>query len=92
MTDQFELSSEDIQSEVDNEEKKLKSWKDKREAELGFRPQNEIFHNFHLPIDSSVIDKESADLLKHIKDQLGLAVAYREVYPSSGIYLTKLMR
>jgi hypothetical protein len=81
------------QSEVDNnEEQKLKSWKNKREKELGFRPQNEIFHNFHLPINSDDIDKESADLFKHIKNQLGLAVAYREIYPSSGIYLTKLMR
>lgn len=84
--------SDDIENEVEIEEKKLQSWKDKREKELGFRPQHEIFHNFHLPYPSSVIDQESQKLLNHIKNQLGLAVSCREIYPSTGIYITKLMR
>lgn len=79
-------------NEVEIEEKKIKSWKEKRELELGFRPQHEIFHNFHLPYSSKIIDEESEKLLNHIKNQLGLAVACREIYPSTGIHITKLMR
>lgn len=79
-------------NEVEVEEKKLKCWKDKREKELGFRPQHEIFHNFHLPYSSEIIDLESSKLLNHIKNQLGLAVACREIYPSTGVYITKLKR
>lgn len=86
-----EIITDDIDMiEVEVEEKKLMSWKAKREQELGFRPQQEVFHNFHLPYN--VTDQESANLLNHIKNQLGRAVAYREMYPSTGIYITKLMR
>lgn len=91
MTDDDEIITSDIDMlEVEVEETRLKSWKAKREQELGFRPQQEIFHNFHLPY--SVIDEESTNLLNHIKNQLGWAVACREIYPSTGIYITKLMR
>lgn len=90
MTDD-EITIGDIDMiEVEVEEKKLKSWKAKREEELGFRPQQEVFHNFHLPYN--VDDEESSNLLNHIKNQLGRSVACREIYPSTGIYITKLMR
>lgn len=71
---------------------KLQSWKDRREKELGFRPQHEIFHNHYLPYASPQLDDESKKLLSHIKDNLGKSIASREIYPSAGIYITKLMR
>lgn len=86
------LEDDEIDIESRRDEEKLQSWKDKRAKELGFRPQHEIFHNFYLPYTSSALDEESNKLLTHIKDNLGLSVATREIYPSAGIFITKLMR
>lgn len=83
---------DEIVIEARNDEEKIKSWKDKREQELGFRPQHELFHNFYLPYTPSQLDDESNKLLDHIKDNLGLSIATREIYPSAGIFITKLMR
>lgn len=86
------MSDDEIEIEAKRDEEKLRSWKEKREKELGFRPQHELFHNFYLPYDSSQLDEESNKLLDHIKDNLGLSIASREIYPSAGIFITKLMR
>jgi hypothetical protein len=67
------------------------SWKERRIKALGYKPQHELFHNFYLPY-SEKIDVESAELLDHVKQELGKALAMREINPGSGIYVTKLMR
>jgi hypothetical protein len=69
------------------------SWSEQRIKKLGFKPQKEIFHNFHLPTSSQdLLDDESTLLLNSIKNSLGLAVANREIYPTTGIYVSKLMK
>jgi hypothetical protein len=72
---------------------KLESWKSKREKELGFKPQGELFPNFYLPYyNEKQLDDESNKLLREIKQNLGLAIATREIYAVSGVFLTQLMR
>lgn len=79
---------DEIMPEIDQERE---SWKEKRTKVLGFRPQNELFHNFFLPYQDR-LDKESAELLDYIKQELGRALALREITPGAGIFVTKLMR
>lgn len=67
------------------------TWKQKRTKELGFKPQHEQFHNFYLPY-ADRLDAESAELLDYIKQELGKALAMREMNPGAGIFVTKLMR
>lgn len=67
------------------------SWKERRAIELGYKPQDELFHNFYLPYPER-LDKESAELLDHIKQALGKTLAFREINPGAGIFVTKLMR
>lgn len=67
------------------------SWKERRAVELGFKPQQELFHNYYLPYPEK-LDKESAELLESIKQELGKTLAYREINPGAGIFVTKLMR
>ena len=67
------------------------SWKTKRTKEIGFRPQNELFHNFYLPYHEK-IDAESAILLNFIKQNLGKSLAWREINPGTGIVISKLLR
>lgn len=67
------------------------SWKEQRIKALGYKPQHEVFHNFFLPY-SDKLDAESAELLDHIKQELGRTLAMREINPGAGIFLTKLMR
>lgn len=86
-------NDDEIIIEARNDEQKISSWKDKRAKELGFRPQHELFHNFYLPYASSqLLDDESNKMLNHLKDNLGLSVATREIYPSTGIFITKLIK
>ncbi|KAG5672273.1 hypothetical protein PVAND_002412 [Polypedilum vanderplanki] len=76
--------------EADNE--RLESWNEKRVKVLGWKPQSEQFHNFYLPYyNEKSFDEESNRILQQIKQNLGLAVATREIYPASGVYITKLM-
>lgn len=56
-----------------------------------YRPQNELFHNFFLPYQDR-LDKESSQLLDYIKQELGRALALREMNPGTGIFVSKLMR
>lgn len=79
---------EEISPEIDQERE---SWKEKRTKSLGFRPQNELFHNFFLPYQDR-LDDESSQLLDHIKQELGRALALREINPGTGIFVSKLMR
>lgn len=72
--------------EVDSE-----SWSETRTKALGFRPQQEQFHNFLLPY-SDQLDAESAKVLDHIKQELGKTLALREINPGAGIFVTKLIR
>lgn len=67
------------------------TWKERRAKELGFRPQHEQFHNFYLPY-STRLDDESNELLDHIKQELGKTLAFREINPGAGIFVTKLMK
>lgn len=67
------------------------SWKERRANELGYKPQHELFHNFYLPYPEK-LDAESAVLLDHIKQELGKTLAFREINPGAGIFVTKLMR
>lgn len=83
---------DEIVAEARNDEEKINSWKEKRAKELGFKPQHELFHNFYLPYAPAQLDDESNKLLEHIKDNLGISIATREIYPSTGIFITKLMR
>lgn len=79
--------------DIDESEKVDSSFAKRREKELGFKPQNEQFHNFYLPYYSAkVIDEESKEILQQIKQNLGIAIATREIYPCSGVFVTKLMR
>lgn len=91
MSESGEYDDEILNNAIKDNEN-LRSWKDKREKELGFRPQHEIFHNHYLPYASPQLDEESNLLLSHIKDNLGTSIGMREIYPSAGIYITKLMR
>lgn len=76
----------EISPEVD-----IESWKEKRTRVLGYKPQQEQFHNFYLPY-SEKLDDESSSVLDHIKQQLGKTLALREINPGAGIFVTKLMR
>lgn len=75
-----------MESEFDKE-----SWREQRSKQLGFRPQNELFHNFYLH-NADKLDSESAELLNYVKQELGKTLALREINPGSGIFVTKLMR
>lgn len=72
-------------------EVEMESWKERRTKELGYQPQHELFHNFHLPYTEK-LDEESGKLLDHIKQELGRTLAMREINPGAGIFVTKLMR
>jgi hypothetical protein len=77
----------------ETENVKIESWRAQRIKELGFAPQNEQFHNFYLPYyDAKTFDDESNALLQSIKQNLGLAIANREIYPASGVFITQLMK
>lgn len=67
------------------------SWKERRAIELGYKPQDELFHNFYLPYPER-LDVESAELLDHIKQEFGKTLAFREINPGAGIFVSKLMR
>lgn len=82
------MEIDEIESDQENEKE---SWQALRTEALGYKPQHEQFHNFYLPY-ASQLDKESATLLKHIKDELGKTIAFREVNPGAGIFVTKLLR
>lgn len=76
----------------DENEIEFESWKEIRQKEIGFKAQREIYHNFYLPYSYKLLDNESNALLRHIKRNLGIAIAYREIHPATGIYITKLLR
>ena len=76
--------------EISEVEFDKESWKTKRTKELGFRPQNELFHNFYLPYHEK-LDVESAQLLNFIKQELGKSLAWREINPGTGIVISKLL-
>lgn len=83
---------EPMEIDCENAEKFDKeSWKEKRTNQLGFRPQNELFHNSYLPY-ADKLDKESAQQLDYIKQELGKTLALREINPGFGIVVSKLMR
>ena len=89
---EIELSA--IKMDSENEEyQKIESQKESRAKKLGFWPQSELFCNFYLPyaVDDSVLDKESHENIKYIKQNLGASVALREVYPSM-LFISKLMK
>lgn len=64
--------------------------KEERTQKLGFRPQNEIYCNKFLPY-SDILDSESLLMLESIKNDLAKAVAMREIVPSVGLSLNRLM-
>lgn len=72
-------------------ESEIESWKERRTMELGYKPQHELFHNFYLPY-ADLLDYESAKLLDLIKQEVGKALAMREINPGAGIFVTKLMK
>lgn len=64
--------------------------KEERTRQLGFRPQNEIYCNKFLPY-AGELDGESHAMLAWIKNNLAKAVAVREINPSVGICINRLM-
>lgn len=72
-------------------ESEKESWKERRTKELGYKPQHELFHNFYLPY-AEQLDDESAKILDRVKQELGKALAMREISPGAGIFVTKLMK
>lgn len=76
----------EVTPEADNE-----TWKEKRARKLGYKPQQEQFHNFYLPY-SEKLDDESSKVLDQIKQELGRTLALREINPGAGIFVSKLMR
>jgi hypothetical protein len=85
----MEIDSES--QEIDDVEFDKETWKTKRTKVLGYRPQNEIFHNFYLPYPDK-LDEESAQILDSVKQELGKALALREINPGTGIVISKLLR
>jgi len=67
------------------------TWKERRTRELGFKPQYEELHNFHLPYVSQ-LDDESAKLLDDIKNELGKTLALREINPGVGVCVFNLAK
>lgn len=61
-----------------------------RWQKLGFKPQREIFCNKYLPY-AEVLDDESQELLRRVKENLAKAVAMREMNPGIGIYASRLL-
>lgn len=82
-----------MDSENDEEYQRVENIKELRAKKLGFKPQSELFCNFHLPyaVDDSILDKESHENIEYIKQNLGTCVALREVYPSM-LFISKLMK
>ena len=90
---EIEVSVIKMDSENDEEYQRIESKKELRAKKLGYRPQSELFCNFYLPyaVDDSILDKESHDNIEYIKQNLGLCVALREIYPSM-LFISKLMK
>lgn len=65
-------------------------FKEERKRVLGYTPQKELFHNFHLPYAKS-LDDESAQQLSYIKNELGRSLALREISPGLGMFVSRLM-
>lgn len=63
---------------------------EERWERLGFRPQKEVFCNKYLPY-ADQLDDESQVFLEHLKENLGRAVAMREINPGFGIYSSRLL-
>lgn len=85
MSATFETSSDDGDGDESREQ-----IRQQRFQKLGFRPQNEIFCNKLLPY-ADQLDDESQEMLTTIKNNLAKAVALREMKPSVGIYVNRLM-
>lgn len=65
--------------------------RNERVEKLGFRPQKELFCNKFLPY-ADRLDEESQAMLENIKNNLGKAVAMREITPGVSIYVSRLMK
>uniref|UniRef100_A0A1Q3F8W9 Proteasome activator complex subunit 4 n=1 Tax=Culex tarsalis TaxID=7177 RepID=A0A1Q3F8W9_CULTA len=65
--------------------------RNERIEKLGFRPQKELFCNKFLPY-ADRLDDESQAMLENIKNNLGKAVAMREITPGVSIYVSRLMK
>ncbi|XP_055613465.1 proteasome activator complex subunit 4B-like isoform X2 [Uranotaenia lowii] len=68
-----------------------RSKRNERVEKLGFRPQKELFCNKFLPY-ADRLDNESQIMLENIKNNLGKAVAMREITPGVSIYVSRLMK
>lgn len=67
-----------------------KEFRDERKKVLGFVPQKEIFHNFFLPYSETLDDESNAQLF-YVKQELGRALAMREITPGLGLFISRLM-
>lgn len=63
---------------------------EERKKVLGFVPQKELFHNFHLPY-AELLDDESNEQLNYIKHEMGRSLAMREITPGLGLFVSRLM-
>lgn len=58
---------------------------------LGFYPQKEIFCNNYLPY-ANKLDDESQEMLATIKNGLAKSVAMRDLKPSIGYFVSKILQ
>lgn len=86
MSDETTFESDDECDDLHEQEQT----KAERSQLLGFRPQNEIYCNKFLPYADG-LDAESQTQLVALKNNLAKAVAVREINPSVGICLNRLM-
>jgi hypothetical protein len=89
----IDIKAIEMDSENDEEHQKLENWKELRAKKLGFKPQSELFCNSYLPyaFDDSILDRESQENIEYIKQNLGLCIAHREIYPAM-LFISKLMK
>lgn len=66
------------------------SYRNERYRRLGFHPQKEVYANHYLPY-AEHLDDESQLMLADIKNNLARSVALRELKPSVGFFVNKLM-
>lgn len=74
----------------DEEVSSHQNFKQSRYKKLGFHPQKEIFCNKYLPY-ADQLDDESQQMLTQLKELLATAVALREMTPTLGIAMARLL-